>query len=542
MERVKKSTLIISSILVFMMLLAGCASDKGNSDKENNVKGNNAETEPVKASQPPGEAVSTKLLDKPLNLKVMTVDSSPQIVTDAPVFDYIHTLTNVKLNLEPVPNANYDQKAQTLIATNNLPDVMRIPNGKPYFAEAAKNGLFLPISDYLDYAPNLKKLIEENKDISNGQVNGKLYGFPLLGKWKLQLAQAPMIRMDLIEKLDLKVPTTFEELYEVLKKFKEAYPDKIPFTNREGSPNLLSSLGFAMGSGYKIYYDPDVDGGRYVYGPAHEEFKAPLEFLHRLYSEKLLDPDYALNTGDAMKEKLSSGKALFYFDNNSFGEQFTMALKPTDPDAHFDLLLPMENQFGQKRNLMYKKDWLHHFVINAKVDRPEDVVKFLDWMYGEEGTLTTNYGIKGEHYNIVDGEPVIAEEIINKYADVKDPFRTMQNALGIGFQAFTLNVDERPMALLSSDELVEWSTKFKVENGYMFDVPPPPLNDEEINRVKTLLSKIDTLVNQEVDKFIIGTKPLSEFDSFAQKLKDSGALEIEDIYNEANKRFLASNP
>ncbi len=540
MKRIASWTLCAALVLA---LLAGCAGNNGGSSPSSSPS----------SSGPNGLASdggnkATKLIDSPLTLKVMTVDSSPQIRTDAKVFDYISDLTNVRVKLEPVPNSNYDQKAQTLIATNNVPDVMRIPNGKPYFAEAAKSGLFLPISDYMEYAPNLAKLLETNKDISKSEIDGKLYGFPLLGMWKLQLAQAPVIRMDLIEKLNLEVPKTYEDLYQVLKKFKEAYPDKIPFTNREGARNLLTSLGFALGSGFSmasgglnIYFDPNIDGGRYVFGPAHPNFKVALEYLHRLYSEKLLDPDYAVNTADAMKEKLGSGKALFYFDNNSFGEQFTMALQPSEPGAKFELLLPMENSFGQTRNWMYKKDWLHNFAINAKVKRPEDVVRFLDWMYGEQGTLVTNYGIEGEHFNLVDGEPVITEQVLNEFKDDKDPFRTMQNALGIGFQTFTLNVDERPMALMSSEDLNRWSTMLTPDNHYIFEMVPPPLSDEEIDRVKVVLSKLDTIVTQEIDKFIIGTRPLSEFDGFAQQLRDSGSEEIEQIYNAANERFNANN-
>ncbi|MEK3720440.1 extracellular solute-binding protein [Paenibacillus sp. FSL H8-0034] len=527
----KKKIMLMSCLCITLLGAAACSSNQGGKQANGNT--------PAAAG---GEKAGGKLLAEPITFKVMTVDSSPQIVKDAPVFKHIFDKTNVKIELEPVPSANYDQKAQTLIATNNLPDITRIPNGKPYFNEAAKNGMFLPISDYLDYAPNIKRLMKENKEIGKGEVNGKLYGFPLLGQWKLQLAQAPMIRMDLLKEQNLEVPKTFDDLYKVLKKLKEAYPDKIPFTNREGAANLLTSMGFGMGSGFKIYYDPNVEGGKYVYGPSRPEFKAPLEYLNKLYKEKLLDPDYAVNTVDNMKEKLSSGRALFYYDNNSFGDQFNASLKPVSPKAQFELLLPLKNDLGQTRNLMYKKDWLHHFTINAKIKNPQAAVKFLDWMYSDEGTLITNYGIEGEHFKLEGGKPVIMDSIMKQFANAKDPFRNMQNALGIGFQTFTLNVDEHPMATMSSPDLVRWSELITTKNGYISEVAPPPFTDSEIDKLKTILSKVDTIVNQEIDKFVMGARPMSEFDSFAQKLKESGASEIEKIYNEANDRYQKSNP
>lgn len=202
----KKKIMLMSCLCITLLGAAACSSNQGGKQANGNTPAGTG-----------GEKAGGKLLAEPITFKVMTVDSSPQIVKDAPVFKHIFDKTNVKIELEPVPSANYDQKAQTLIATNNLPDITRIPNGKPYFNEAAKNGMFLPISDYLDYAPNIKRLMKENKEIGKGEVNGKLYGFPLLGQWKLQLAQAPMIRMDLLKEQNLEVPKTFDDLYKVLK-------------------------------------------------------------------------------------------------------------------------------------------------------------------------------------------------------------------------------------------------------------------------------------------------------------------------------------
>ncbi|KIL40611.1 hypothetical protein SD70_12820 [Gordoniibacillus kamchatkensis] len=476
-------------------------------------------------------------MPQPTTIKVMTNDNSPPVNAKSPVYGYIFEKTNVRLDLEYVAT-NYTQRAQTIIATNSLPDVMKIPYGSPFFIDAAKNGLLLPISDYMADAPNFAKIVKENKEISKLKVDGKLYSFPQLGAWKLQLAQAPMMRVDLLQELGLAPPNTFDELYQVLKKFKEKYPDSIPYTGRESAKNLLRPIAFAMGSGNRIYFDPDVEGGKYLYGQAHAEFKAPLEFLHKLYAEKLLDPDYAVNTGDQMKEKLSAGKALFYYDNNSFGVNFNAALKSTNPKARFDLLPLMMNDKGQTRNWMYAKDWLHHYVISAKAKNAKDIVKFLDWMYSEEGTLITNYGIEGQHFKMENGKPVIADSVIKEYANTKDPYRYMQNTLAVGFQSFTLNVDEHPMGVVSPPELQKWADQITTKNGYVYEVVDPPFTLEESARLKTLLSKVETLVDQEMDKFIIGTRPMSDFEKFSRQLKDSGALEIEKIYNDAYKRFL----
>ncbi|KIL41458.1 hypothetical protein SD70_07445 [Gordoniibacillus kamchatkensis] len=511
-----------------LLVLAACSGNSGDSVPPGKSSAVAPQTEGSKGN---------KLLDKPITIHVLSTDTSPPVNTKSPVFDYIFERTNVRLDLE-LAATNYAQRAQTIVATNSLPDVMKIPNGSPYFAEAAKNGLFLPLDDYMADLPNLSKIMKQDKEIEKNKVDGKLYSFPVLGQWKLQLAQAPMMRVDLLQELGLSVPKTFNELYQVLKKMKEKYPDSIPFTSREGAKNLLRPLAFALGSGNRMYFDPAIDGGKYVYGQAHPEFKAVLEYVHKLYAEKLLDPDYAVNTGDQMKEKLSAGKAFFYYDNNSFGVNFNTALLASNPKAKFDLLPLMQNDRGQTRNWMYAKDWLHHFVISAKAKNPKEIVKFFDWLYSDEGTLITNYGIEGKHFKMVGGKPVIEESVIKEFANTKDPYRYMQNTLGVGFLAFSLNVDEHPMAVVSPPELSKWAEQIVPDKGYVYELFDPPFTSAESAKLKTLQSKVDTLVDQEMDKFIIGTRPLSDYDKFIQQLKDSGALEIEKIYNDAYVRLM----
>ena len=57
--------------------------------------------------------------------------------------------------------------------------------------------------------------------------------------------------------------------------------------------------------------------------------------------------------------------------------------------------------------------------------------------------------------------------------------------------------------------------------------------EEDVERLKTLEANVITLFNQEIDKFITGQRPLSEWEGFADELAAAGATEIEEIYNRA---------
>lgn len=108
-----------------------------------------------------------------------------------------------------------------------------------------------------------------------------------------------------------KTPETFDELLNLLIELKEIYPDSVPWTMRKGTANLLKTTAYMLGSGHGsngLYYDFDVDGGKYVFGPASLEFKEVLRYLNKAYEAGVLDPDFATSTAEQMESKLSGGR------------------------------------------------------------------------------------------------------------------------------------------------------------------------------------------------------------------------------------------
>jgi len=528
-----RTVALLTSLLIASTAFTGC----GSSSAVDNKQDSKAPTEITEAADNKSETSENKnrLLDTEMTIKIMAAENPSQTFrADAPVFDEIYEKTGVRVELQVIPGSDWEQKARTVIATNNMPDViMKAPSVKDY----ASSGVFLGISDYIDeYAPNFKKLMEDIPDIKKLYIDGKLYAFPSLARYQNKMGRVPMIRMDILEELGLQVPTSFDELYDVLKKMKEAYPDLYPWVNRNGTGNLFTCIAYSMGSGYGIYYDKDVDGGRYVYGALQPEFKEVLSYLNKMYEDKILDPDYAVATADQWKEKLSSGKAFFYFDNPSFAINFNAALKEENPEYGFGPMETLKNSKGQRRNMYYAEHWMESAVISSKVDRPEDVVKFMDWLYSEEGSDITNFGVAGKHYTKENGEYVVSQELIEKHSKDSDPWRGYMGELGTGLLGFSLYIDERNQWPFMSEETKSWYdlwVKDEAMDGYVMD---PPFTSDETERLKEIKTKVDTILTNELDKYIMGEKPVDQFDSVVAELRKAGAEEIEKIYNDANNR------
>ena len=179
-----------------------------------------------------------KLSPRPFELRMMVVEDEAQPMRqDAPAVLAAFEATNGQLIFEPVPQLGYDGKKNALLATANIPDVIQVNDRD--LQQFACSGTFLPISDYLERMPNFAAAISTRPDVDTLRVDGKLYGFPVLEQFKFRVCPQPQIRMDLLEKNGLGVPTTFDELFAVLQAMKREDPGIIGVGGRDGTKYVL---------------------------------------------------------------------------------------------------------------------------------------------------------------------------------------------------------------------------------------------------------------------------------------------------------------
>ncbi|WP_409345931.1 extracellular solute-binding protein [Paenibacillus sp. MBLB4367] len=525
-----------SAFALSAALLAGCGGTAANGTNQGDAGGQ------------PGAQQSAKPA-KALELTWMRYEHPSQaLVADSAVVQEIQKRKQVKLNLQSVPQSNYDDKKKTLISTNTIPDVLLVKQED--IQNFADSGVFLDLTPYLDKMPNFKKIMQEHPEINKNKLDGKLYGFPLVSRWGMQGGQMPTIRKDVLAQVNMKAPATYEELYQVLKKMKEAYPDSYPYTARganglTATENLINPVAFGFGSGYtnptgaKVYYDPAEK--KYKFGPSSPEFKEAIVYLRKLYKEKLLDPDYVTATSQIWQEKLSSGKSMFFIDNFGFASSFNLTLHKKDPNAQFTVLSTMASDKGVKRSLLYQLDHLgESYVINAKAKNVDELVSFIDWLYGPEGTDLTSFGVENADYTKVNGEYKISDTALNKYKDKPDPVRTMQSALGTGYLGLALNTDDHPgLSFPTPQDTIAWNEAVLKEwkDGTAFrQYFDPPFNKEEREKLKQVRTQLDSYIAQTMDKFIMTEGALNDWNSFVQQAKAKGADELVNIYNTALAR------
>lgn len=500
------------------------------------------------------EKPSTWLSDELVEIHVMRDENPSQpIKADTISLQTIEELLNIKLVIEAPPKANYADKKSVLIATDDMPDIMYVD-----FADVqayARDDMFVNLSEHRDQMPNLFALLDADPAMKvSHTVDGQFYSAPTLYRANPDAARSgPLmnIRTDLLEKYGLAVPTTWDELLDVLVAIKEKEPNLIGMTNRKAgnttaTRKLLNEMAYPLGSGSAMYYDHDL-GGMWVYGPAHENFKAVLTYLNKLWAAGVMDPDYATMTKDLWTEKMSSGQAIATYDNDGVVRNFNVALQTIDPNAKIEVIPSLTNSLGQTRGVYYAENRpANAWVISSSSEKIDLAVKFLDWCYSEQGTDVLNLGKEGVTYDVVDGKKVFKEEILAQYgANGANAVYDMSSALGIGLLSFTPRYDTTPdqqMALwLKGSE--EGRAAYRAQlQGIMNDAAlrdtatvntAPTLSAEQTERYNELLVAVENIVWQEVDKYITGQEPIENWDKVMEAARAAGATEMEKIFNDA---------
>lgn len=496
------------------------------------------------------EKPSTWISDELVEIRIMRDENPSQpITTDNIKLKTIEELLNVRIIVEAPPKASYADKKSVLIATDDMPDIMFVAHSD--VQTYARDDMFVNLSEYKDQMPNLFAVLEANPSAATLTIDGSYYAAPGIQRINpdaRRSGQLVNIRVDLLEKYNIPTPTTWDELYEAILTIQQNEPGLVGMTNRKGGSTtatrkMMDCMAYPLGSNSTMYYDEDL-GGVWVYGPAHENFKAVLSYLNKCYASGVLDPDYAVMTKDLWTEKFSSGNAICTIDNDGVVRNFNVALQTIDPNAEIAVIPTLTNALGQTRNFYADENKLSEaWVISASSEHIDVCVKFLDWCYSEQGADVNGYGKEGVTFDYVDGKPVIKEELLAQYAaNGSTASYDIQSALGIGLLDISPYFDtgaqnQMEVYMMGSDEAIaEYRAlvaSIYADTNLRAPVQNPPLTAEQTERVNELSLAVENIIWQEVDKYITGQEPIENYDKVIEAARKAGAEEMEKIYNDA---------
>ena len=336
-----------------------------------------------------------------------------------------------KIEWQEVSEDAWAQQKNATLAAGKLADVSLHAFGVPDAAQYPS--MFEDLSKDLDKLPNVKAFFKQKPDAKKliTDPDGHIYALPSSrGKSYSGSGQNMMINKAWLDKLGLQVPTTWDELENVLKAFKTQDPngngqaDEIPMNIRKldsyftyYSPMLLLNstgivTGFNKGASPTGFYAKNGVVKSFL---TSDEYKEVVKYYHKLISEGLIPADWATKALDAYdSDQTSDGKTA------KTGVSFGWSL-----DASFGTLkdqyipIPVPSAPGVSPDKTVWDGSSSEFdaagpAVSARAANKDATLKLLNLMYSEKYSVQQFYGSfgktvtkTGEHEYTVDNDKLI---------------------------------------------------------------------------------------------------------------------------------------
>lgn len=493
------------------------------------------------------DGITLPISDTPVTLKWMLGDH-PDYAFDSSkmVWQEFAKRTNVKLEFVTVPDKNYDEKFSVVIASRNLPDLMRtnLDNAKRFGIE----GAFLPLEDLIDkYTKSLKKLLTKDmrKDLRAG--DGKIYCIPQLEADLISVGW--VVRGDWLEKLGMKEPETLDDLYKVLVAFRDkdldgnGVKDTIPLTSNNVGGTIgpvVQVTALCFGTRYEKRETPwNIERGKMVYTPTSPRFKEMLMWLNKLYKEDLLDKEFGTQPINPFHEKVTNGKAGAFTQWIAKADLLnTMNQGGKNPIPGFNLIVivPPKGPHGDRAiETSTPARYGQSVALASSIKDPVLAIKYFDYRYSDEGTLLNQYGIEGVTFNYVNGKPRHIDSILNDKSG-RIPKTVCAQDYGMSLPNNAMRAIIIPEFILPARR-EGYAKLAKVRGIYLPPLPILAYTPEEQKRVGTLMATIMTRQEEYMYKFITGQLDFAtDWDGFVQTMSKLGVTEVMQIVNAAYKR------
>lgn len=394
MKQLKKTLLAILAIAVVLGCFTGC---------EEEVKELSTGTitrEELKAFEEKAGGLDLPLDDKGTTLTVMVASDLSDLNESVGVTE-LRRRTGINLDLLAVPTATLADKAKVLLASKqNMPDVFYSFFTEDERKEFGKQGAFAAINKYQDELPNFKRIFVDKPEEYGTEVfmkgsvadDGNLYIFPKYDITR-EVNHGMLYRKDIFDKHNLKMWNSPEEFYETLKKLKELYPDSTPFVSKNMNDifwHLAPSWGINdLG---QLYYNTEEKVWKH--SSIDPKVKNMLDYLKKLYDEKLIDPEFLTCTQAVWNQKMvKESEAFVTFDWIGRLEQFAQTSEVPGYDLRY------ANPIGPEGKVVT----LSRFASGPQVTNNDNTLlslKFLDYLLSEGGAELTTMGIEGVTYNM----------------------------------------------------------------------------------------------------------------------------------------------
>ncbi len=431
----KKKALALLLALSMTAAMAGCggsggdsgeskgsAEDSGESKTEQSADAGSGDEEDAgsegeSAEGPAGfNATGMPIMNEPITLTAWIEGGADTDWSQNVFLKEIEEKANIKLEIISTPSSDSLEKRNLMLAGDDYPDLLltdwtAILTKSDIMQFAVKEGIFLPITEYVDkYGNNMKRIFDENPAYREGSTapDGEIYGFARFSEcYHCSAYPKIYLRQDWMDKLNLEMPTNTEELREVLRAFVNEDP------NGNGEKDEIGLIGattwntpveFAlMGMSFQTV-KPDfwlslgADGESVEFSPSTDAYREGLRYIKSLYDEGLIDPTSFTQKEDIMAQTVRTEPhvvGMYVCDHAAMGYDNS---DPVEAE-NYQILIPVAGPDGFRRQGQNANEGTitgFEAVITDKCQYPEAAFRLIDeFFYDDDYNMMRFKGKEG---------------------------------------------------------------------------------------------------------------------------------------------------
>ena len=533
---------VLSALLVTTLvsgLLTGCGKEetKPVQDTSAEVENSNQSSETVQ-NETSGQSsevasdddqASIYPLDTDVTLRYWSTVNKPNTsysdYTESPFHIKLSENTGVTVQWEFPTEGLDNETAYNLMMTDpDLPDMIfySFKNAQ----ELIDDGILVNLDDYIEYAPNLAKYLEENPNVDKAvrTETGALYMFPWVrGDSWLATFRGMAVRGDWLEEQQMKAPETLAELDELAHVFKEKYGAYFSTVN-----DWLYDGGIS--TAFNTWEDYYIDDDRSVhYGPANDGWREYLIFMKSWYDDGIIDPDFASVDSNILKTKVLNDEVGIAYTSGGTVNTWMGEIEALGSDATWTPILnPVKNK-GDITPLSQMDPLTTGggAAVTTNCKDIETAIRFLDYAYSEEGAMYYNFGTEGETYTIdADGNLAFTDLIM------KDP-DGINAAIDkyCGTQWAAASIQDKRMYVQKNVPLVvecidTWTTNTENYKHKFYGVVPTV---DEANELAPLETAIKDYMSEMKMKAFLGQIDFADDNVWNEYLKKLDAIGLQRV-------------
>lgn len=539
----KKRRLMAAAMAAVMLTgtLAGCSAKSETSGTEA-AKGEAGTSQAQTEETLEGSLVSKepKEFTVFLNFNNMPFDSNWQVWQEAAKRTNISLKGTISLS-----NSNEEEAFNLMMSSGNLADIIGYVDASS-LEKLGRDGGMIPLNDLIkEHAPNIQKVLDEDARFRQTaySLDGNIYQIPK--NQELKAAEFWWIRQDWLDKLNLKAPTTVDELHDVLYAFRNEDPngnglkDEIP---------LFDRAGWKQPDEYLYLWDTSLEfyprDGKMKYEPLEENFKTGVSNMIKWYQEGLIDPEI-FTRGASSRDTLLGGDLGGCTHDWVSTANYNSTLQETIPGFQMVAIVPPADQNGVVKERVSRYPGVG-WGISSQCKDPVTVIKFMDYFFTEEGSDLMKWGIEGDTFTRdADGSKHFTDTVLQSELTPIGYLRS----IGAQYRIGMCQDGDYEYATMKEDGI----EANKLYNGHdeWFDDSLPPYLDgkmalkytsDDETEYKNIMASIKPYVDEKFQSWILGVNDFdSEYDIFIKELKARGIDRALEINQKAYDTFLGED-